>query len=340
MTCRVTPWARYRKRPCASNSDRHSQAIDFSPSFDKFWLSIMTGDTSYAYFDHDADIGIVGRGKTLEAAFAAAAEAMFAIVAEPAAVKPEIAITVEFDETNSEFALVTWLNRLIAEASDRGIALCQFKITQQAGHWQGEAWGKPWRADMERGISEYAKKRQRGKMGALGSGSHYLEVQAVDTNYDARAAQAFGLSKGQILVSIHCGSRGLGHQIGTEYLVSLAKAASRLGITLPDRELACAPVNSPEGRQYRGAMNAAINVALANRQIFTHLTRGVFARLFPDAVLETLYDVSHNTCKLEKHKVGGKERWLYIHRKGATRALHAGLARRVALLLPKICIKG
>ncbi len=113
---------------------------------------MMTGEKFYDYFDHDADIGIVGRGPTLEAAFAAAAEAMFAIVAEPAAVKPEIAITVEFDETDSEYALVTWLNRLIAEAGDRGLALCQVKITQQDGHWQGEAWGEPWRDGMERGI--------------------------------------------------------------------------------------------------------------------------------------------------------------------------------------------
>ena len=169
-------------------------------------------------------------------------------------------------------------------------------------------------------VSEHAKKRQRGEMGTLGSGNHYLEVQVVDRIYDHKAARAFGLSEGQILVSIHCGSRGLGHQIGTEYLVSLAKAASRLGLVLPDRELACAPINSPEGQEYIGAMNAAINVALANRQILTHLTREVFGRIFPQTGLETLFDVSHNTCKVEKHRVDGKERLLYIHRKGATRA--------------------
>jgi len=169
-------------------------------------------------------------------------------------------------------------------------------------------------------VSEHAKKRQRGEMGTLGSGNHYLEVQVVDRIYDEKAARAFGLSEGQMLVSIHCGSRGLGHQIGTEYLVSLAKAASRLGLVLPDRELACAPINSPEGQEYIGAMNGAINVALANRQILTHLTREVFARLFPRATLETLFDVSHNTCKVEKHHVDGRERLLYIHRKGATRA--------------------
>ena len=173
-------------------------------------------------------------------------------------------------------------------------------------------------------VSALAKKRQRGEMGTLGSGNHYLEVQVVERIYDAEAARAFGLHEGQIVVSIHCGSRGLGHQIGTDYLVSLAKAASRLGIQLPDRELACAPIQSPEGQEYLGAMNAAINVALANRQILTHLTRASFASVIPGARLTTLYDVSHNTCKLERHRWQGRERMLYVHRKGATRALGPG----------------
>lgn len=173
-------------------------------------------------------------------------------------------------------------------------------------------------------VSQLAKQRQRGEMGTLGSGNHYLEVQVVEKIYDAEAARAFGLHQGQVLVSIHCGSRGLGHQIGTDYLVSLAKAAQRLGIVLPDRELACAPINSPEGREYIGAMNAAVNVALANRQILAHLTRRVFAHVLPASRLDTLYDVSHNTCKAEKHRVEGRERLLYVHRKGATRAFGPG----------------
>ncbi len=173
-------------------------------------------------------------------------------------------------------------------------------------------------------VSALAKKRQRGEMGTLGSGNHYLEVQVVDRIHDAAAARAYGLSEGQIIVSIHCGSRGLGHQIGTDYLVSLAKAASRLGIALPDRELACAPINTPEGRQYIGAMNAAMNCALANRQILAHLTRAAFARIIRGASLDTLFDVSHNTCKAERHQVGGLERLLYVHRKGATRAFGPG----------------
>jgi tRNA-splicing ligase RtcB len=173
-------------------------------------------------------------------------------------------------------------------------------------------------------VSAHAKKRQRGEMGTLGSGNHYLEIQVVERIDDVEAAQAFGLREGQLVVSIHCGSRGLGHQVGTDYLVSLAQAAGRLGLQLPDRELACAPINTPEGQQYLGAMNAAINCALANRQILTHLTRKAFSRVIRGAALETLFDVSHNTCKAEQHVVDGRPRLLYVHRKGATRAFGPG----------------
>ena len=180
-------------------------------------------------------------------------------------------------------------------------------------------------------VSELAKKRQRGEMGTLGSGNHYLEVQTVERIFDEQAAQAFGLAQGQAIVSIHCGSRGLGHQIGTDYLVSLAKGAKRLWLELPDRELACAPIRSPEGQGYLGAMNAAINVALANRQILAHLARRVFGHFFREARIETLFDVSHNTCKPEWHEVEGSRRLLFVHRKGATRAFgpgHSGLPAR------------
>lgn len=173
-------------------------------------------------------------------------------------------------------------------------------------------------------VSELAKKRQRGEMGTLGSGNHYLEVQVVEHIYDAAAALAFGLSEGQIVISIHCGSRGLGHQIGTEYMIRLAKAANRFGIRLPNRELACAPIKSPEGQEYLGAMNAAINCALANRQILTHLARTTFTQTYPVAELETLFDVSHNTCKVETHEIDGESRLLHVHRKGATRAFGPG----------------
>lgn len=170
-------------------------------------------------------------------------------------------------------------------------------------------------------VSDFAKKRQLDEMGTLGSGNHYLEVEVVDKIYDQKAASAFGIKEGQIVIAIHCGSRGLGHQIGTDYLLSLAKAANKLGITLPDRELACAPILSDEGQRYIGAMNSGINCALANRQIITHLVRETLLRILPKIDITTLYDVSHNTCKKEKHMVHGRERELYIHRKGATRAL-------------------
>jgi tRNA-splicing ligase RtcB len=122
------------------------------------------------------------------------------------------------------------------------------------------------------------------------------------------------------VISIHCGSRGLGHQIGTEFLKTMAVSAGQHGIRLPDRELACAPINSEVGQAYLGAMRAGINCALANRQIITHLTRQVFARVIPEAELQLLYDVSHNTCKQETHEIEGVKRELFVHRKGATRA--------------------
>jgi tRNA-splicing ligase RtcB len=178
-------------------------------------------------------------------------------------------------------------------------------------------------AEPER-VSEYAKKRQQDEMGTLGSGNHYLEVQQVVTVFDAEAASVFGIREGDLVVSIHCGSRGLGHQIGTEFLKSMAVSAGRYHIELPDRELACAPINSDVGQEYLGAMRAGINCALANRQIITHLVRQVFADLLPQATLSLLYDVSHNTCKVEEHIIDGTPTRLFVHRKGATRAFGPG----------------
>jgi tRNA-splicing ligase RtcB len=175
-------------------------------------------------------------------------------------------------------------------------------------------------------VSAHAKQRQRDEMGTLGSGNHYLEVQHVAEIYDEAIAAAYGLREGEVVVSIHCGSRGLGHQIGTEFLREMVMSAADYGITLPDRELACAPIDSTLGQRYLGAMRAGINCALANRQIITHLTRQVFAKHLPEATMELLYDVSHNTCKLERHTVDGKVRELYVHRKGATRAFGPGHA--------------
>jgi tRNA-splicing ligase RtcB len=173
-------------------------------------------------------------------------------------------------------------------------------------------------------VSPRALERQREEVGTLGSGNHYLELQVVDRVLDGKVASAFGLAEGDLLVAIHCGSRGLGHQIGTDYLKRLLAAAPGHGLHLPDRELACAPIESPEGRDYLGAMRAGINCALANRQVIGHLVREVFARHFPRAVLRLIYDVSHNTCKQEEHAVGGVRRTLFVHRKGATRAFGPG----------------
>jgi tRNA-splicing ligase RtcB len=173
-------------------------------------------------------------------------------------------------------------------------------------------------------VSFSAKHRQQDEVGTLGSGNHYLEIQYVDEVFDGETAHAFGMKKDSIVVSIHCGSRGLGHQIGTEYLRKMAVEAPIHGISLPDRELACTPINSETGRTYLGVMRAAINCALANRQVLTHEARMVFQNLFPGSNPKLLYDVSHNTCKVESHQIGTETKEIFVHRKGATRAFGPG----------------
>ncbi len=192
-------------------------------------------------------------------------------------------------------------------------------------------------------VSDHAKKRQRREMGTLGSGNHYLEVQRVVELFDPAIAQAFGLTRDAVVVTIHCGSRGLGHQIGTDYLRDMALAAREAGIELPDRELACARINSELGQRYLGAMRSAINCALANREILGHCARQVIRHFFPHATMDLLFDVSHNTCKLERHIVDGKRRELYVHRKGATRAfgpLHPGLPEALRAVGQPVLIGG
>jgi tRNA-splicing ligase RtcB len=173
-------------------------------------------------------------------------------------------------------------------------------------------------------VSDKAKDRQKEEVGTLGSGNHYLEVQKVIEVYDKRAADIFGVGTGDIVVTIHCGSRGLGHQIATDFLPRMLRAAADAGIKLPERDLACAPINSEVGQEYLGAMRAGVNCAIANRQVLTHLVREVFREVIPRASLKLLYDVSHNTCKEEEHNIDGQIRKLYIHRKGATRAFGPG----------------
>jgi tRNA-splicing ligase RtcB len=163
-------------------------------------------------------------------------------------------------------------------------------------------------------------------MGTLGSGNHYLEIQAVVELFDTAVASPFGIRENEVVVTIHCGSRGLGHQIGTEFLKEMVVTAKQSGIELPDRELACAPIRSEVGQRYLGAMRGAINCALANREILGHFARRVFKHFFPDCDLQLLFDVSHNTCKVEAHVVDGKQRDLFVHRKGATRAFGPGYA--------------
>lgn len=173
-------------------------------------------------------------------------------------------------------------------------------------------------------VSEHAKRRQRDEMGTLGSGNHYLEIQKVTHICDQDIAARYGLRQNEVVVTIHCGSRGLGHQIGTDFLREMDAEAGRFGLKFPDRELASAPIQSEIGQRYLGAMRAGINCALANRQIIAHLAREVFHRFFPQASLPLLYDVSHNTCKIEEHRIGDRLTRLYVHRKGATRAFGPG----------------
>jgi len=170
-------------------------------------------------------------------------------------------------------------------------------------------------------VSERAKKRGADQVGTLGAGNHFLEVQRVDEIYDKEIAKVFGLFEGQIVVMIHCGSRGLGHQTCTDYVRQMVPKLDEWGIKLPDRELACAPFRSNDGQDYFKAMASSANFAWANRHTIGHNVRGVFKKLFGDLTsVRTLYDISHNMGKLEKHLINGEEKEVIVHRKGATRA--------------------
>ncbi len=177
-------------------------------------------------------------------------------------------------------------------------------------------------------VGERAIERGCSQIGTLGSGNHFLELQEVDAIYDAATAAAFGLFEGQFVALIHTGSRGCGYQICTDSLKTMGAAGKRYGISLPDRQLACAPIASAEGRAYLGAMNAGSNFARANRQVITHLLREAAQQALGASGVElgmgVVYDVSHNIAKFERHSVRGVERTLCVHRKGATRAFPAG----------------
>jgi len=175
-------------------------------------------------------------------------------------------------------------------------------------------------------VSQKARQRGMPQSGTLGAGNHFLEVQVVQEVYDPEAARAYGISEGQICVMIHCGSRGLGHQVCTDHLRILEGATRKYGISLPDRQLACAPITSPEGTAYFGAMASSANYAWANRQVIMHMTREVFARMYSIAYedMHLVYDVAHNVAKFEEHTVDGRRMRVCIHRKGATRAFGPG----------------
>ncbi len=177
-------------------------------------------------------------------------------------------------------------------------------------------------------VSDRARKRGAPQLGSLGSGNHFLEIQRVDEVHDKEAAARMGLERGSVAILIHCGSRGFGHQVCSDYLRISERAMSKYGITLPDRELACVPNTSEEGESYRAAMFAALNFAWANRQMITHWTRRSFERVFgmseSDLDMRLVYDVSHNIAKVEEHTVNGDRKRLVVHRKGATRAFPAG----------------
>ena len=173
-------------------------------------------------------------------------------------------------------------------------------------------------------VGERALQRGLRQVGSLGSGNHFLEVQVVDAVSDPAVAARLGLEPGRVCVMIHCGSRGLGHQICTDHVKVMGSAMAQYGITVPDRQLACAPVTSPEGRAYLGAMAAAANYGRANRQLLTEATRDAFAAATGDRRIDLLYDVSHNLAKIERHTIDGAPRELCVHRKGATLALPPG----------------
>ena len=175
-------------------------------------------------------------------------------------------------------------------------------------------------------VSQKARQRGMPQSGTLGSGNHFLEIQVVKEVYQPEVARAFGISAGQVCIMIHCGSRGLGHQVCTDHLRTLEAATRKYGITLPDRQLACAPIDSPEGKAYFGAMAASANYAWANRQVIMHYTRKVMEELYgvPYKEMRLVYDVAHNVAKIEEHVVGGTTMKVCVHRKGATRAFGPG----------------
>ncbi|MFU8772811.1 MAG: RtcB family protein, partial [Anaerolineales bacterium] len=214
------------------------------------------------------------------------------------------------------------------------------ELCRQGSHWARKK-GYATEMDLQRteesgcldgGEPQYVSKRakQRGlpQLGTLGAGNHFIEVDLVEHIYYPEAARVMGLQEGHLAVLIHCGSRGFGHQICTDYVKEFQSAVHRYGIKLPDRELVCAPMNSPEGRAYLGAMRSAANYAFANRQVLAHFARKAFEQVLAGKVrnwhLHQVYDIAHNMGKIETHTIDGKPSTVCVHRKGATRAFGPG----------------
>jgi len=240
------------------------------------------------------------------------------------------------------------VNRLFEEVPSGLGSKGQFKanrnqlneVMQEGAKWavrEGFGWKKDLEAMEENGsieladsskVSEKAISRGLPQLGSLGSGNHFLEIQIVQEVFDEKTAGKFGLKKGQIVLMAHSGSRGLGHQIASDYLDLMVSAMNKYNIKVPDRQLCCAPVTSTEGQNYLGAMYCAVNYAFANRQMIMHWTRQGFSKIMgrsPEEMgMELLYDVAHNIAKIEEHQIEGKKKKLLVHRKGATRAFPAG----------------
>ncbi|HHR85168.1 MAG TPA: RtcB family protein, partial [Candidatus Acetothermia bacterium] len=201
---------------------------------------------------------------------------------------------------------------------ERGYGVAEdIEFTEENGRIEG--------ADPD-AVSTVAKQRQFRQVGTLGAGNHYLEVQEVQQILDREAAAAYGLREGQIVISIHTGSRALGHQIGQDYLKVMEEASRKYDIPVHERELVCAPITSPEGSRYLSAIACGANCAFANRQVITHLVRSVLHRIFgmtPSSV-RTIYDIGHNNARFEEHTIDGEMRRLLVHRKGSTRAFGPG----------------
>ncbi|MEE4262303.1 MAG: RtcB family protein [Desulfobacteraceae bacterium] len=216
------------------------------------------------------------------------------------------------------------LNRLLENGSKwalkRGYATeSDLERTEENGCLEG--------ADAAR-VSPRAKERGKGQVGTLGAGNHFIEIDVVDKVLDDTIAQRIGLFEGQVAVQVHCGSRGLGHQVCSDYVKRFQKSISRYGFSLPDRELVCAPLSSPEGQDYLMAMQAAANYAFANRQVLAHLIRRSFEQALAGKIsnyhVYQVYDIAHNMARVETHEVKGRMVKLCVHRKGATRAFGPG----------------